>query len=275
MKNQKREILISVFVLFLIFCCAALVFSQEDYTRDEYRLRQKFKVANSIFEKGKKQFLKGDMKKAKMEFLKCIQTMPEHADASFFLAQIAYKNEDLDKALTYITKAKEDYRYIIKLKLNQQQQYFLKLQEQRQVVEQEILNLRGKLSRVSDTQQRESIKASIGRKERDLSIIDQQLREPVPDEEMEEKLPADYHYVHGNILFQQKKFEEAFEQYQETIASDPGHGNAHINLANLYYMAKQYQKAQDHLSKAEENGAEVNPKFKKAVLKALENKKRL
>ena len=47
---------------------------------------------------------------------------------------------------------------------------------------------------------------------------------------------------------------------------------AHINLANLYYMAKQYQKARDHLSKAEENGAEVNPKFKQAILKALEKK---
>jgi tetratricopeptide (TPR) repeat protein len=258
-----------VFVFALITADVNIVYSQEDFTREEYKLQQSFKVANAIFEKGKKAFLKGDLKKAKQEFVNCLTKMPEHADAAFFLAQIAYNNKELDKALSYITKAKDNYKYIVKLKLNQQQQYFIKLQEQRQVVEQEILNLRGKLSRVSDTQQRESIKASIGRKERDLGIIDQQLREPIPTEEKEERLPADYHYIHGNILFQQKQFEEAFAEYLETITIDPGHGNSHINLANLYYMAQKYQQALDHLNKADEAGADVNPKFKQAILKAL------
>jgi tetratricopeptide (TPR) repeat protein len=269
MRKSYHNTFISVLFFALLIASVNLVFSQEDFTREEYKLRQSFKVANAIFEKGKKAFLKGDMKKAKQEFVTCMQKMPEHADAAFFLAQISYQNKELDKALTYITKAKDNYKYIVKLKLNQQQQYFIKLQEQRQVVEQEILNLRGKLSRVSDAQQRESIQAAIGRKERDLSIIDQQLRSPVPEEEKGEKLPADYYYIHGNVLFQKKQFQEAFEQYTETVTIDPGHGNAHINLANLYYMAKQYQQALDHLNKAEEAGAEVNPKFKQAILKAL------
>jgi tetratricopeptide (TPR) repeat protein len=269
MKNSRHKYFIAVFIFAVLITNINPVFCQEDFTRDEYKLRQSFKVANTIFEKGKKAFLKGDLKKAKQEFVNCMQKMPEHADAAFFLAQISYQNKELDKALIYITKAKDNYKYIVKLKLNQQQQYFIKLQEQRQVVEQEILQLRGKLSRITDTQQREAVKTSIGRKERDLSIIDQQLREPVPDQVTEERLPADYHYVHGNVLFQQKQYEESFEQYKETIELDPGHGNAHINLANLYYMAKQYQQALDHLNKAEENGAEVNPKFKQAILKAL------
>ena len=64
--------------------------------------------------------------------------------------------------------------------------------------------------------------------------------------------------------------EHVYAQYLEAIKINPQHGNAYNNLANLYFMAKQYQKALDCLNKAEANGAEIKPELKKATLKALE-----
>lgn len=270
MKRKKRILVLIVpFLAVAIFLSSAFVFGQEDYTRDEYKLRQAFKIANSLFEKGQKSFLKEDYKKAQGEFLQCLQKMPEHADAAFYMAQISYKLGNHEKALKYIEMAKENYKFIVKLKLNRQQQYFIQLQEQRGRIEQVILELRARLPRVTDAQVKERIRADIGRKEADIAILDKQLRSPVPDVEKEEQTPADYFYVHGNILFKLKNYQDAFTQYKETIKIDPGHGNAYINLANLYYMGKQYQKALDCLNSASENGAAVNPKFKDAILKAL------
>jgi stress-induced-phosphoprotein 1 len=86
----------------------------------------------------------------------------------------------------------------------------------------------------------------------------------------EEEIPADYCYINGNIYFKMKKFQEAHDQYQEAITIDPSHGDSYNNLAALYFQVKQYQKALNYLNQAEENGAKVNPEFKKVVLKALE-----
>ncbi len=66
-----------------------------------------------------------------------------------------------------------------------------------------------------------------------------------------------------------KQFQEAFAQYKEAIRINPQYGDAYNNLANLYFMAKQYQKALDCLEQAEANGAKINPEFRKAVKKAL------
>ena len=86
---------------------------------------------------------------------------------------------------------------------------------------------------------------------------------------LKEELPADYFYIHGNIYFKMKKFQEAHDQYQETIGINPKHGRAYNNLAALYFQVKQYRKALEYISQAEANGATVNPDLRSAVLKAL------
>ena len=254
----------------LVFLCAASVLlAQEDYTRDEYQFRQKYKIANAFYEKGKENFLKGKDDKAEEELKKALETLPEHADASFFMAQIASKKGNFEEALEYITTAKENYKFIMKMKMNTEQQYMLQLQEQRQKAQEYILQLKEALSHTTDVQEQEQLRNSISKKESEISIIDGRLRKPVPEMKEAEAIPADYSYIHGNILFKMKKYEDAFKQYEETIRLNPSHGNAYNNLANLYYMAKQYQKSLDYLNMAEEHGATVNPKFREAVRKAL------
>jgi len=265
-----RNAIISLFlVVIIIFMGLTLIFGQEDYTRDEYLLLQRFKIANSIFEKAQSYYLEGNYKKAERELKKCLEKMPEHADAYFYLSHISYKQENLELSLNQIIKAKENYKYITQLKLNREQMHIIQIQDRKREVQEIIDGLKQKLSRTTDPREQSAIQADIGRMEGMLTELDSRLSRPMPTIQKEEEIPADYFYLHGNILFKLKRYKEAHEQYQKTIELNPKHGNAYNNLANLYYIEKEYQKALDYLNLAEENGTQINPEFKKAILKAL------
>ena len=261
-KNVLTLIFLSMFILSLgvLFC-----FGQKDYTREEKLMFQRFKIANRYFEDGKKYFLKEEYKKAEKELKKCMEKMPEHSGACFFLSQISDKKGNLDQALEQIEKAKENFVKMSKIKTNIEQLYILELQEQKREKEQRMIVLREQLPNVP-VDKRNKVAGEIGSLEADIGLINSKLSKPIPTEE---EMPADYFYLHGNIFFKLRKLEEAYDQYQEAIRINPHYGEAYNNLANLYYMSKQYQKALDCLNQAETNGAEVNPAFKKAVLKAL------
>jgi len=265
-KRKKKELIMSVLVI-IIFIGTTLMFGQEDYTQEEKRLFQRFKIANKHFENGKAQFFKEDYKKAEKEFMKCLEKMPEHTGAYFFLSQINYNKEKLETAMKQIEKAKENFASMDRIRANLQQLVILELQEQKMAKEERLWELKASLSRGNLTAEQQSqVQARIGSVEADIGVINSQLSNPVPESQ---EIPADYFYLHGNILFKMKKLQEAYAQYKEAIRINPRHGDAYNNLANLYYMSKQYQKALDCLEQAEANGAIINPGLKKAVLNAL------
>lgn len=172
-------------------------------------------------------------------------------------------------------KAKANYEFSAKMKIKMAQVSKQKLEEKKQDLEDYLEALEEKI--VSLPQSSEVGEEGEDRKKRLQTKIDEikvqiknvetQLNMPISSEE---EIPADYCYINGNIYFKMKKFQEAHDQYQEAITIDPSHGDSYNNLAALYFQVKQYQKALNYLNQAEENGAKVNPKFKKAVLKALE-----
>lgn len=266
MKKKKKKIIIYLFIL-ILFLGTPSLFGQKDYTREERQLFQRYKIANSFFEKGKKNFLKEDYRKAEKELKKCLKRMPEHSGAYFFLSQISYKWENLEKSLEEIENAKKNYAYIGKVKTNREQLYILELQELKMQKQEKLGLLRESLSRTHSASERSQIEAGIGTVEADIGTINSQLSRPLPSPE---QMPADYFYFHGNILFKLKRYEEANTQYQEAIKINPQHGDAYNNLASLCYLAKQYQKALDYLEQAEANGAKINLEFKKAILKGIE-----
>lgn len=266
MKKKKKKIIIYLFIL-ILFLGTPSLFGQKDYTREERRLFQRYKIANSFFEKGKKNFLKEDYRKAEKELKKCLKRMPEHSGAYFFLSQISYKWGNLEKSLEEIENAKKNYAYIGKVKTNIEQLYILELQELKMQKQEKLGLLRESLSRVQGASERSQLEAGIGTVEADIGTINSQLSRPFPSPE---QMSADYFYFHGNILFKLKRYEEANTQYQEAIKINSQHGDAYNNLASLCYLAKQYQKALDYLEQAEANGAKINLEFKKAILKAIE-----
>ena len=81
---------------------------------------------------------------------------------------------------------------------------------------------------------------------------------------------VNYHYLHGNILFKLKRYDEARDQYLETVKLNPGHISAFLNLAAVNYMLRQYQVAVDYLQQAEFLLGRSHPKLRKAILLELD-----
>jgi stress-induced-phosphoprotein 1 len=257
----------------VVFFFGMFSFGQEDIAREEAELFKKYKSLNKNFEKGKMYYAREDYKKAKKEFTKILEKLPEHADAIFYLARIFYREGNLDEALRDIQEAKANHEFSAKMKIKMAQAGKQNLEEKKQDLEEYLQALEEKL--ISLPQESEEVEAEAMKKNLETKIdelkvqienINTELNLPLPSED---KIPAEYYYWNGNIYFKMKKFQEAHDQYQDAIKIDPSHGDSYNNLAALYFQVKQYQKAMDYLTQAEENGAKVNPEFKEAVLKAL------
>lgn len=262
----KRKILIN-FIVLIIILGANLSFVQKDFFMKEKMLYEKYKMSIKNFEAGQKQFHKGDYKKAEKELKKCLEVFPQHIQAHFYLSQIFHKKEDFSTALEHIEQAEANFEFMNRMYVFAYEDYTSMLREQRDQCQAKIPEYKEKLSTTTDQAQRNTYEQAIASLEREIRTIDNRLTEPLPQIK---QIPAEYFYVHGNIFFKLKKYQEAYGEYLQAVETDPKHGNAYNNLANLYYMAKQYQKALDCLNQAEANGVKINTEFKKAILKALE-----
>jgi len=233
--------------------------AQEDYSRSEKLIYETYRAVNKSFEKGKDFYENGNLVKARKEFQDVVERMAEHADAYFFLSQISYKEGKIDEALEEIQQAKDNYKFIAKMKINMHQIMLNQLREQQDDIEERLNSMR-EAAATATGPQKSKLSAEVTKLE-GRTIVNR-LNERIPEEE---ETPADYFYFHGNIFVKQKKYQEAHDQYIEAVRINPKHGDAYNNLASLYYMVKKYSQAMEYLKLAEENGAEVNPKFKQAL----------
>lgn len=240
-------------------------FGQKDFGMDEKLKVEQYKRANPLFLGGQKDFVKEKFQKAREKLEKCIEFMPEHANAWLLLAQIESMENNLPKALEDVQKAKTNFVHIAQFQTLTEERLFDKLRGQKSSLEEQVSQLEDELALQSgEAKARGS--ARINQIKAQITAIDMQTKRPVG---AAIDIPAEYFFIHGNIFFKLRQYNDARDQYLEVIKRDPSHANAYNNLANLYFMSKKYQKALDYLNQGESNGATVNPKLKEAVLKAL------
>ncbi len=267
--RKQLPVVLGILVLFL-FSTGDFLHGQKRFMLNESDAG-KFKMAKRLYNKGEQLFIKGKFKKAEGVFKECLEKFPHYANADYYLARVYYQRDDLAPALAHIKKAHENYKYIAELGVNTQLEYLEKLRLQKQQIEEDIRNVQQIISRGGggssgvNRQQSQSEK-TLASLEKTRQTLNDRLRAPVPDSK---QIPAPFHYVYGNVLFKLKKYSEALEQYLEAVKTDPNHGNSYNNLANLYYMARKYQKALFYLQKAQSCGVKINPRFKQALYKAM------
>lgn len=230
------------------------------------QIMEGLRASRSDLQKGEAQYGKKEFDKAEQTFLKVLQAVPENSEASFYLAETYYQMGQFEKGLEAIDTAEKNYPYISKLIARRRPP--AQISPEQQKIMQEIQQLRGEMSGQRSEVQRQTIQTEIAAKQAALNELRAKEAGQQKVEEVS-SLPAEYSYVHGNLLFRMKRYEEALAQYEKTVAADPRHGKALNNIANIYFMARQYDKALEYIEKAEAVGAKVNPDFKKAVLKAL------
>jgi tetratricopeptide (TPR) repeat protein len=250
----------------VLFCFAQPAGAQKGFGQAEKEFVDKWKRANPRFLKGKEHFTKRRYDKAEEELKACLEVLPEHADALYFLAQVDYQKGDFPQALADIEKATASFAVISKFYTFIDTQRLDSLRDDQLRVNQEISSLQDAYNRSTDDAQKQQLTQSISLLRSQLSAINTRLQEQRVPAAM--TLPADYSFIHGNILFKLNRFQDANDQYLKAVGSDATHSGAYNNLVNLHYMAKDYEGALKYIEMAEGNGVEVNPKLKEAVLKA-------
>jgi pentatricopeptide repeat protein len=261
---NKKTVFILLFLSPLLFA-AHFSFGQRGFGMEEKKLVEKFKRADARFQKGKSLFSKEKYDQAEAELKTCLEMMPEHADAYFFLAQIDYKKGNFNQALADIGKAESNYEFIGQFYTYTHELRLEQLRDDKMRLDSELTSLRDQLAKAKSEEERQKLQSAMNPVQSQLSSINTRLNEPLPHAL---KTPANYYYIHGNILFKLQKLQETRDHYLEAIKIDPKHAMAYNNLINLYYMAKNYEEALKLVNQAEAEGVELNPKLKEAVLKA-------
>ncbi|MCP5109070.1 MAG: MBL fold metallo-hydrolase, partial [bacterium] len=226
---------------------------------DEKNFLKKYKAAHRYFLKGENLFLKGKYPASQKKLEKGLEIMPRHPQSHFYLAQIYYYSKAYPQALDHIQQSKTDFEFVASLVKRQNMQNAQKLKKQKNDLDAYYLEVQCALSSNSACGSRQ-----LGGIAGKSAEIDGKLNRSLVSGP---RLPADYFYVHGNILFKLKQYPGAREQYRSTIAADPNHAGAYNNLANLYYLGKKYSKALFCLQEAENNGVSTNSRLKEMILK--------
>ncbi len=264
MRFIKRAAFFTIACIFLLG--RAMNAGQVLDSKDQ-EILQKYKTCQGDLNKGIDAFKKEKYDKAGQSFVKVLERLPEHSEAAYFLAQVYYKQGNLEKGLEMIQTAEDNFAVIGRILYRRQLSRTDQLSAQTQQVRQEITQLEAELTQAKSDSQRSAIQQRINQLRASLSTPE--MVQQRQDQLETLTVPGDYYYIHGNILFKMNKYQEAMDQYLKAIELEPRHGNAYNNIANLYFMSQQYGKALEYLEKAEANGAKVNAEFKKAVLKAL------
>lgn len=263
---KKRDPIFLAISLAAIFCISLPLVAQKEPGPGGKGQTPKKEQADALFLKAKEAFAEKDFDGAEAGLKACLEVQPGHADALFFLAQVDYSRGNFAQALVDIEKAKEahaaasgDQNVLTPKRRNG-------LLDERARKEEELARLEAilysascktdigkfKLERSTEYLRREISQINVTLNQRPAS-------EPLP-------LPADYSYIHGNILFKMNRLQEAESEYLRAIAADPRYLPAHNNLVNLCYVSRYFERALKYVRQAETNGLEINPRLKEAIV---------
>jgi len=255
-----RSFLLGIFILLL--STPNMLLSKAHPQKDSNLIKE-YRSAEKYLQNGLKSLKKGNLEKAKKHFLECLEKFPQYVQAHFFLSQIFYQKGDLENALVQIEKAKRDSDAMTRVLMNAQKEAESQRRAQRMDLGRQLENLEA----AWETQDgRCAFTAAIISTRSEINALEGQEAVSVASST---SIPANYFFLHGNILFRLKDYENARKQYLAAIQIDPKLGEAYNNLANLYYMARKYEEALDCMNQAVVSGVEINENLKGAVLSAL------
>jgi len=222
---------------------------------------EKLPSAERHFAQGLRDFQAGRYDQASAAFRECVQELPRHAYAHYYLANISYILKDhagalagMEEALKHFPFMQEINDFAVSMKRRELDSYNQMLEAEWENTtscrtSREIEELAGD---VYDTQNKLELEAA-GR--RAAQAVQK----------------AHYLYFMGNIYFQLQRYVEAEKKYEESIALNPRHASAYNNAAAIFYMAGDHRAALAFLERAEKNGLEdnLNLKLKHLIHEAL------
>jgi glyoxylase-like metal-dependent hydrolase (beta-lactamase superfamily II)/Flp pilus assembly protein TadD len=219
-----------------------------------------FQAANAHFARGVGDFERNETEKALAALEESVRTLPRHAFARYYIANILYIRKDYAGALAQMEASLADYDAMVGLF---EQADRMKLDNMDGLLH----SLQGVADESGSCRDRRSVEffgSQVVDKGKAVQDAAKRRRQA------QERMKAHYAYFCGNILFQLKRLADAAARYEDALRIDPGHANAYNNLAAIYFLAKLYPNAVQVLDRAEANGVEdqLNLKLKEAAYAA-------
>jgi hydroxyacylglutathione hydrolase len=218
-------------------------------------------AADRWFQKGLKEFQSGRSGTAAKDFDKCLQEIPRHAYALYYLANIDYIANDMPKALAEMKRAVVDLDFMQALN-------DYALEQKNKTYDSYERMIAEEWDATTSCRSRRELESIYG------EVTDEKSRQELRlarQKAARARQKAHYLYFLGNIHFQLRDFPEAARNYGEAIALNPRHANAYNNLAAIFYLAGDPGRALGYLDEAERQGLgdNLNLTLKFTVFEAL------
>lgn len=252
-----RKISVLAFIVVLLAIPFAAAQDMDNKVTDYNRARP-------LYHKGLDAFKSKKYDDAIKSFEQALRILPEYSESALYLGICHYYKKNYEKALQIIEDAKAKYMQWYHINIGIKTKMYDDAQTKISELRQQLQALQNRLQNESPEQQGET-RRQISNLERTIKSYESVDRPPIT----EPVVPPDYYYHCANCLLRMEKYNESFQQYHKTLELEPKHGDAHNNLAYIYFLAKQYEKSWEHMQLAKQYGAEVNPQAEAALKKAM------
>jgi tetratricopeptide (TPR) repeat protein len=243
----------AIFLLTLLWAGAGVPFAVA--VPEEPVDSHKLMLARTHLDKGMKLLEKGNQEEAEAEFLEAIRAFPDMADAYIQLGHLSMRRKDYSQGLERYLQARTALTNLQGISRRQEVERARRIQESMDILREQIDQLRVS----QDPADQSEINMKIAQMEK-LRQEQTKLRAPV-----ELPVPAELSFLVGTARMNLERYDEAIEDYREALAQRPGYGEAHNNLAVIYFYRKDYPRAWEHLHAAEKAGVRINPQFREEL----------
>lgn len=199
-------------------------------------------------------------KEARLSLGPCLQAIPDHAEAHYLLAQMAYEEQRYEEALSHTQQAERTF-----LKLEQMARIELEAAEARAAsLEAELQSSLIGLD-AAGVDPRGCSGNLFTSRQHNLNDQRQKLGRIEGPSDIQ-SVPTELYLLKGNCFYRLKRFNEAEICYQQVTRMDPGAPTAWNNLIGLHLSAGNLPTAKKWFSQATKEGIPVRPELRKAIL---------
>lgn len=189
----------------------------------------------------------------------CLAAIPDHWEAHYLLAQMAYEERKVEEALSNVEEAERSL-----LKLEQLRRAELEAAKARDAALE--VDLQNSLAQVDWTLAEGHGCMGGEITVRQHALNDQRMKMgSANDDTSGQPVPAELYLLHGNSLYRLKRYVEAKEKYQQAIQVDPSGPNAWNNLIGVYLEQREIEQAKVWLVRARKAQVALRPELVKAI----------
>jgi tetratricopeptide (TPR) repeat protein len=189
----------------------------------------------------------------------CLKGIPDHYEAHFLLARMAYDGRDFAKALAHVEQAEHSLAELDRRYRKEMAELVAQDAAEEQATQDSLseLNSRG----VDPT----GCSANLYLVKNSHIAYLELKKGHLFERQNPFDIPADFHFLHGNCLYRLGRLTEALGQYRQTVKQDPAHANAWTNLIAMLLETHDLPQARAELARAEAAHITLRPDLRKAV----------